>query len=141
MESITVIFSKSIHPVSFLIRLFTWSKWSHCGVLMPDGEGVIEARGGEGVVCTRLQDFKKRNKHYTIVSIPVKSRREAFKRLRDQVGKGYDMTAIYSILFRRNWQVTDAWFCSELIAYSTGLFRKDYIKRVTPEMLWRISED
>lgn len=127
--------------MSYLIRAFTWSKWSHIAVIMPDDVTVIEAVGGKGVVQTRLADFIDRYPEWTDCKLPVRDRQAAFRFLRSQLGKPYDMTALYSMVLRRDWQETDSWFCSELVAYATGLFKHDYVKRITPEHLWRISED
>ena len=140
MEHITVIYSRNWHPFSLLIRLFTWSRWSHCGVIMPDGT-VIESVGNIGVIATPLAEFQDRHTEFHIARIPCKDRHYAFRFLRQQLGKPYDLTAVISIALRRDWQETDSWFCSELVARATGLFRHDYIKRITPECLWRISED
>lgn len=140
MEHIRVIFGRSRHPFSYAIRLFTWSHWSHIGVIMPD-DTVIEAKGGEGVVVTPLDTFKARYPEWREAKSPVKSRREAFKFLRDQVGKPYDFTAVISMPLRRNWQETDSWFCSELVATAQQLYRQEYIKRITPEDNWRLSFD
>lgn len=139
MEHIKVIFARSPKPFSLAIRLFTWSHWSHVAVIMPDGKTVIEARGGEGVVETHINEFKRRYVEYKSCRLPVMDRQEAFRELRKELGKPYDMTAIYSMVFRRNWQETDSWFCSELVAHASGLFRQDYVKRITPEDLWRIT--
>ena len=36
--------------------------------------------------------------------------------LKSQLGKKYDIIALIGNMFRRNWQQTDKWFCSELVA-------------------------
>ena len=138
MEHITVVFARSRHPLSYLIRAFTWARWSHVGVIMPDNT-IIESIAGKGVIVSTLQDFKKRNKQFHICQLPVRDRQDALRLLRKEVGKPYDMTAIYSLVMRSDWQEADSWFCSELIAHACGFFRNDYIKRITPEDLWRIS--
>lgn len=139
MESIKVIFARSPKPFSLAIRLFTWSHWSHVAVIMPDEKTVIEAVGGKGVVETHINEFKRRYVEYKSCHLPVMDRREAYRTLRRELGKPYDMTAIYSMVFRRNWQETDSWFCSELVAHASGLFRQESTKRITPEDLWRIT--
>lgn len=140
MEHLDVIFARSPKPISWLIRAFTWSRWSHVGVIMPGGM-VIESKGGKGVHAISLHEFKARYPEWQKATVPCRDRQLALRFLRSQLGKPYDMTAIYSIALRRDWQETDSWFCSELVAYATGLFRQDYIKRITPEDLWRISGD
>lgn len=140
MDTIPVIYARGNKLTSWLIRLFTWSKWSHIAVVTADKRHVIESVGGDGVVLTPINDFKSRYMTYQQAELPVVSRIDAFKLLRAELGKPYDMTAIYSMILRRDWDETDSWFCSELVAYASQLFRHDSVKRVTPEHLWRISK-
>ena len=141
MEYAKVIYARNTDLSSFAIRLFTWSKWHHVGAVMPDGKTVIESRFHGGVVTTDIDDFKSRYKEYRVAYLPVLDRRDHFSFLRSQLGKNYDKTAIISLALRRDWQETDSWFCSELIAKASGIYRHDSIKRITPEDLWRISKD
>lgn len=141
MEYIDVIFSRSRHPASYAIRAFTWSRWSHVAAIMPGEHEVIESLSKKGVVVSPLWDFKERYPEFYTARVPVRSRRAAYLFLRKQLGKPYDMTAILSMPLRRDWQETDSWFCSELVAGAMNLYRKDYVKRITPEDIWRISED
>lgn len=69
MNTMKVIFARNNKPISLLIRLVTWSRWSHCAVV--DGNFVIEARGGCGVVITPLTEFKKRYTDYAFADMPV----------------------------------------------------------------------
>lgn len=62
---------------------------------------------------------------------------------RTQLGKPYDVFGALGVGFRRNWQETDRWFCSELIAYAfqeSGhpLFRPESLYRISPEDLWTL---
>ncbi len=45
--SIQVIFGRNNLPFSWLIRIVTWSRWSHCGIVINDK--VFEARVFKGV--------------------------------------------------------------------------------------------
>jgi hypothetical protein len=60
------------------------------------------------------------------------------------VGKPYDLTALFGLLMRRDWQEEDRWFCSELVgwAFAQGgspLFRADALHRITPQNLWMLA--
>lgn len=59
---------------------------------------------------------------------------------RSQIGKPYDWPGVLGIGFRRNWQESDAWFCSELVAWAFGvsgspLFRTEHW-RITPQTIY-----
>lgn len=138
METITLVFGSGKSPFSWLIKLLTGSQWSHVGVLM-DGNHVIESVIGKGVVQTRYENFTSRYDNYMVVRLPVESKLAAHRRLRAELGKSYDLTALFGILFRRSWHDKDKWFCSELVAHASGMFRKTLVKRITPEAVWRIT--
>lgn len=53
------LFARSDNPISLLIRLATWSRWHHCGILMEDNT-VIHATTKKGVVRESFADFQKR---------------------------------------------------------------------------------
>lgn len=51
--------------------------------------------------------------------------------------------ALLGWLVGRDWQCTESWFCSELVAWSfeqggSPLFRDGVLSRVTPQNLWMI---
>ena len=139
MKTIPVIFAKNSKPISLLIRLWTWSRWSHVGIITQDGLSVIESVGGKGVIITPLHEFKARYTAYEECHLPCISETAVYQAIRGEIGKPYDMSAIFGIVFRRDWDKQDAWFCSELVAHASGIFRTKMIKRITPECLWRIS--
>lgn len=129
-----VIFGRNNLPFSWLIRAFTWSRWSHCGIL--DGDMVIEATATHGVVVTPLHEFIKRYNRYSIADMLVADEGQALRRAYAQVGKCYDFSAIFGILFRSGWNNDDAWFCSELVAHAADTYRADRVSRITPETIW-----
>lgn len=129
-----VIFGRNNLPFSWLIRAFTWSRWSHCGIL--DGDKVIEATALHGVVVTPLHEFIARYNRYSIADMLVSDDSEAINRALSQVGKRYDFSAIFGILLRSGWNSDSAWFCSELVAHAADTYRADRISRITPEMIW-----
>lgn len=129
-------FRRSQSAGSRLIRFFTWSKWSH--VAIEDGDHVIESVWPGGVVRTPLSEWKKAGEW---ASSSLVGEQLIVDLAASQVGKPYDLTAIFGILFQRDWQVTDHWFCSELIAWAfdragTPIFRAEALGRITPEHLW-----
>lgn len=140
MERLPVIFTRSPTPISWAIRAFTWSQWSHVGVVSADGRFVFEAKGRDGVVMTPIEQFKKRAFEWHQTTIPCENRAAAYRFYRSQLGKPYDVTGVFSIALRRDWQESDAWFCSEFVAAPLGLFRRQSIRHITPECIWRVSE-
>ena len=139
MKTVKVIFGRNNLPFSWIIRLFTWSRWSHCGVIDSTGVNVIEATAKHGVAVSTLSGFKHRYKKHAIVELPVLNGVDAHSLLRQEIGKSYDWLAIISLVVKRDWEQPDKWFCSELIAHAIGIFRRDRVGRITPEDLWRIS--
>lgn len=132
-----VIFGRNNLPFSWIIRLFTWSRWSHCGIII--GTHVIEATAKEGVVMTPIPEFKRRYKTWAIHEVPVASGVDYEKLAYLELGKSYDWLAVFSIATRRDWDSSSKWFCSELIAHCSGIFRKDRISRITPEDIYKVA--
>jgi len=145
MEEITVIFSKNHLPLSWFIRAFTFSKWSHCAVV--DGTKVVESTGAKGVNEGSLFSFIDRNYTYATRKFTVTKEQKQIilDTMRSQIGKKYDFRAIFGMPFKRDWQEDDCWFCSELIAYAfdkagVPLVSKNAVHRVTPEDIWKLVE-
>lgn len=137
MEYVTLIFSKSKHPISILIRLVTWSHWSHVGIV--DGDKVIEASGKHGVIETPLAEFKARYDKWELAEAPVLNKEQAIAEARTYLGKSYDWWAIFGMWLRTGWDHKDRWVCSELYAQISGIVRHGRIGRFTPEDCWKIS--
>jgi hypothetical protein len=132
-----VIFARNKKPISLLIRLVTWSRWSHCGIIV--GDKVLEAVGGKGVVLTTLDKFKERYTEFDVCRMPTeRGEFAAIDSAMMELGKAYDLSALFGIMFRTGWECPDSWFCSELIAHASGMFRADRVSRVTPEMIWSL---
>lgn len=138
MEKITLIFGRSNTLASAAIRLFTWSRWSHVGIV--HGDMVIEATARHGVTLTPLLQFRQRYSAWAMADMPVEDRMEAINLALLQVGKPYDWSGIFGIFLRTGWSKPDRWFCSELVAYVSQLFRKDRISRIRPEHIWSLSK-
>jgi hypothetical protein len=135
-----VIFGRNNLPFSWLIRVFTWSRWSHCGVIV--GGDVIEATATKGVVITPLAEFVARYRdhhvaHHAVIDTDFSGHGRALA----EVGKKYDFLAIVGILFRAGWSNERRWFCSELVAHAAGTYRKERVSRITPETIWSCTND
>lgn len=138
MPTIKIIFGRNNLPFSWLIRIVTWSRWSHCGMIV--GDEVIEARAFKGVVVTPLQEFIDRYNTHEIALLPVKdSVEEAMARAKSCIGMKYDYFAALGVLFRTGWNSTDKKDCSEFLATICRMFREDKVSRIAPEDIYRIS--
>lgn len=125
---------------SLLIRLVTWSRWHHGGVITQDGKFVIESRAKQGVVKTPILDFRNRYSTVDFFTIDCDDKK-AFEFLNAQIGKSYDWSAASGLLFKLMPNHKDKWYCFELIAAASGLFRKERNSRVTADILWMVSKD
>lgn len=126
-----------LHPGVWAIRLATWSWASHVDFVLPDGR-LLGARPGGGVNLLlhrdadygRIERFSVNTDHAGLI----------IAHARAQTGKPYDWLALIGHVVRRDWQRTDSWFCSELIAWAfeqagDPLFRQKKHHRITPRDL------
>lgn len=137
-----ILFCTSKLPGAVLIRAVTWSDWSHVAIV--DGEEVIEATWPAVRVAPLAEVIAKHSRHI-LVDLPSPDSAAVIAAARSQVGKPYDLTALFGLLVRRDWQEADRWFCSELVAWSfqqggSPLFRPDALYRITPQHLWMIAK-
>jgi uncharacterized protein YycO len=119
---------------AWFLRTVMWSKYSHAAIL--DGNTVTDTTFCQGGVKQHhAKDFFEHYKTFELREIEVD---ETIARLwlADQVGKGYDWTALLSFVVQRNWQEPDKWFCSELCEAMIDKFGKPRFRasasRVTP---------
>lgn len=138
---VNVIFSRRHHLGSVLLRTGMWSPWSHCGVI--EGDTVIQAAAGVGVVRTPLAEFKRIASRWAVVEFPASETFTAMAAA-SQIGKPYDLLGAVGVAVHRNWDSDDKWFCSELVAYALQeaglpLFREGGLFRVTPQHLWMLN--
>ncbi len=101
--------------VCFLIRLTTWSEFSHVEFLLDNGTTLgAHAQGG---VRIRPQNYDRFTR-IQIVEVEVTEPEKAaiLKFAHAQVGKGYDFLDIFGIFFHRDWRDDRRWICSELVA-------------------------
>lgn len=140
-NTVAVLFSTTTSPFSWLIRLLTWSRWSHVSIV--DGDTIIQANALHGVIRTPLAEAIGTAKRVELVRLPARDPAAVISAAASQIGKPYDWTALLAWLLRRDWQEDDSWFCSELVAWcftkaGCGIFRADRLARVTPEHLWML---
>lgn len=125
---------------AMLLRILTLSKFSHMAALLDDNT-VIEAAAFKGVVRGSFENFTKIYDRVIIQDLPLPNEEAAINFLLEQVGKPYDWTAIFGIVFRNGkWTDLDSWFCSELVEAAVkagGLDRfKEDISRIIPQYCW-----
>lgn len=135
------VYAKNNTIGSWVIRLFTFSKWSHVAVLI-DEFSIIDSTARYGVRVSDFSDFKSKH-DYVIIDRELQDSEAALDFLFKQVGKKYDWSAIFGIILQRNWQEDDKWFCAELweaasIQGGTRKFRDDPY-RITPQQSWAVN--
>jgi len=141
MGTVRLLFSSSKSPLGALICAATWSRWSHVALI--DGDEVVEATPFYGVRRIKLADAIGQAKEAATVELPAREPQRIIGAARSQLGKPYDWTAVLGLGLRRDWQGRDAWFCSELIAWSAAeagepWYRCESLRRVTPQHLWML---
>lgn len=142
MGAVRVLFSRRRLPGSLAIRLVTWSQWSHVEII--DGDQVIGANMVGGVSLTPLRERLEVSSRVALVDFPCADPAAVIAAARSQLGKGYDYLGLLGILARqRNWQSTEDWFCSELVAWAFAeagypLFRVELGSRIVPQHLWML---
>ncbi|MEW6612718.1 MAG: YiiX/YebB-like N1pC/P60 family cysteine hydrolase [Pseudomonadota bacterium] len=142
MSAVQLLFTRRRHPGSALIRVATWSRWSH--VALVDGDEVIEAAAPHGVRRASVGAAIDRAARCALVELPARDPAAVLAAAASQLGKPYDWTAVLGLGLRRDWQEEDAWFCSELVAWAfqhagEPLFRAEVLRRVTPQHLWMLA--
>jgi uncharacterized protein YycO len=136
MAHLEVVYARNRSLLSVLIRnADRWGRWSHCGVLTPQGT-VIEARFRQGVVETHIDDFLRRYSRVEVVRVDClrPARAQAFAA--QQLGKPYDWRALFGNLLRATWERVDAWQCTELVE---AALVKAGRRRFRGNTGWRIS--
>ena len=137
-----VLFCTSNKIGSVLIRGVTWSKWSHVALLLDDGTA-IEAVWPK-VRRVSAEEIIKNHSSYEIVDFQGFDDQKIIDAAMSQLGKPYDITALFGLLAHRDWQETDSWFCSELVAWcfaqsGNSLFRLEGLHRIVPQHMWMLN--
>lgn len=134
---------------SRLIRFFTWSEYSHVALVL-DNDTVIDADIDGGVKVRSYSKLISVASKWELVEVNLSYTTSKLEPLiletliGSQVGKGYDYTALFGLLFRRDWQRVNKWFCSELITWGLGgigLTVPAKANRVTPRHLYLFLQD
>lgn len=135
-----LLFCRSNTIGSRLIRLVTWSDWSHVAIV--DGDEVIEAIWPR-VRVAKLADVIVSHTELRIEDYPTPRDGEIVAAARSQIGKRYDLLGMLGIGLHRDWQDDDAWWCSELPAWACAqagvpFFRAEALHRVVPQHWWML---
>lgn len=130
-------FTASFLPLSPLIRLWTWSKVSHCEFVFSDGMIITPAMECGRVIATKGKKYTWEY-HY---NLPLEKETELRNWAEKELGKPYDYTALapLNVLIPRSkkqWKEDHIWMCSEFCAMGLeviGLkFFDDTHKKITP---------
>lgn len=141
MSAVQLLFTRRRHPGSALIRVATWSAWSHVDLI--DGPSVIGAVAFHGVERELLAIRVANASRAAVMTIPCADAAAVIAAAASQIGKPYDWMGVAGLGLHRDWQEADRWFCSEMAAWAfqeTGqpLFRADALHRITPQHLWML---
>jgi hypothetical protein len=114
-------FSRQSGLISNAIAWFSAGHFSHVDAVLPDGN-LLGARhdrvGGKPPgVQVRPQDYVEfSEKRLFFIPAPPEQARMFYDFLLAQVGKPYDIAAIWGFALDRDWRNPDSWICSELQA-------------------------
>jgi uncharacterized protein YycO len=143
MANARILFSTNQLPGSIMIRLATWSQFSHVDMIVGDGSRLIGALPfGAGVSEYDLQ-HRLTHARKTAVYEANFPQELVEREIRKQLGKPYDYVGVVGVGFHRDWSKDSKWFCSEIIAASFAqagypLVNPELrLNRVTPETLLR----
>ena len=118
-----------------LIKFFTKSKFSHVAIEVDNN--IYEAWYKTGV-----RKFKTPGSYSEVIEVEGLKENDIKAFLEAQVGKPYDFKAIFSFMFRHNWEDLKAWFCSELVAMAlkVGEFKgiPVNVSKISPGELYNI---
>ena len=133
-----IIFTRNHLPLSPIVRFITWSEYSHCGFISKNNM-VIEAKFS-GVQSNKLSKVISGSSKSIIYELDLEDEQKAENFLLLQIGKDYDISALFGIFLHRDWQKDDKWFCSELLAKSiiesgSPFIPSKYLNRITPQDL------
>lgn len=140
---IEVLFSKRHHPGSYLIRAVTWSEWSHCELVLPDGR-LLSAAAPHGVSYDTLENRLHIASSVAKMTFPGNID-AAVQFAQSQLGRPYDYKGVIGLGIHRDWEEDDSWWCSEFVGKALlegGFFpyRAETIRRLTPHHLWMLDQ-
>ena len=137
-------FTASLLPLSPLIRLWTWSRVSHCEFEFRDGVQIVAAMEAGRIIATR-------NRKYTWeynYELDITAEQEQVLRTwcEGELGKPYDYTALAPLnvlipRIKKRWKDPKTWMCSEFCAMGLDIIGiklfDDEFKKVKPSDLYR----
>lgn len=109
--TITLIFSQSPHPISWFIRWWTDSPYSHVAIRTNDG--VYEALINGFNFHPKGEWSSEARASYDIVEVDIPDVDKAREWLDKSVGKQYDFTGLFAYLLPFIKQTREALYCSE----------------------------
>lgn len=138
MGTVQLIVGKGNNPFSKAIQLFTFSRWSHIGIIK--GDYVYEAAAFKGVIKTPLAEFKARYKgKWEIIERDVPNLEYTYNKAEELLGKKYDYFGVFGIAVRLNLNSKNRYQCGEFVATCMGFKRPDYCWRANPQNIWEDS--
>lgn len=138
---IKVLFSRNDKIGSRLIRLATWSDWSHVDLVRPNGT-LIGATALHGVGLEDIDNRLAQASAAAIVAFPGDDV-AAIEWAYSQLEKPYDWLGVAGVGLHRDWMEDDKWFCSESVGralHEGGFspFRENALRRLVPQHLWML---
>ena len=120
---------------SGIIRWFTWSKYSHVDLILPNGT-LLGALQGKGV---GIREDSRGGDKFTVNCSEEVAQRVLLNSI-SFIGKEYDWWGAFAFGPRRDWQDSKKWFCSELIVHlfaqaGLSLLNTRESHRISPAML------
>jgi uncharacterized protein YycO len=136
MEQVKVVFGSNWKPASIFIKLFTWSRWCHCGIV--DGEYIIDTTLASGCRRILISEWVKHYDVYQVMDLPVKSKEGCLELARSYVGSAYDWLGILSYVLYKDFEDKNKFFCSELLAHCVGMKYKPW--SISPAWLYKLAK-
>lgn len=136
-KNLRILFTTSKLPLSPLIKLVTWSKYSHIAIIIND-KWVMHS-DFNGVHIEPLEDLLGRSKTYMIAEYECIDSQAMIDEGIKLLGRPYDYGALIGILIRRiELQDDSKYVCSEFPAAlaeftNQSFFCTDYLHRITPQ--------
>lgn len=137
-----LIFGSNPWPGSLLIRLATFSQWSHVGIVY--GDYVVEAKFPR-VRQTTVGNFIAHYPKWEFAELPCANEAKAESWAMSRIGKLYDVGGLIAFPFQqRDWESRGRYFCSELPILAAAEGGTRYVRdgarsRVTPGQLYDLS--
>lgn len=127
---------------AFFIKLFTFSKWNHSAIYFDDMGIVVDSTLKHGVRSINYESFITLYPNFDAYTIEVPDLEASKEFAFAQVGKPYDWTAIFGLVFRNSWEEEDSWYCAELAEATIkagGLQRfRDNLSKLVPKEIWAV---